>query len=89
VGYRPPIVVGDSPPYGFYAEFPSFLRRYLYSKLDVQRFFHSERIDDNPNHCRSHLNILEIRKFRGHGKGDQDGQNSIENESGNPAGEKQ
>jgi len=23
-GYRPPIVVGDSPPYGFYAEFLTF-----------------------------------------------------------------
>jgi hypothetical protein len=23
-GYRPPIVVGDSPPYEFYAEFSTF-----------------------------------------------------------------
>jgi hypothetical protein len=29
-GYRPPIVVGDSPPYEFYAKFPTF-----YDAIDV------------------------------------------------------
>jgi hypothetical protein len=29
---RPPIVVGDSPPYEFYAEFPNF-----YDPINIQR----------------------------------------------------
>jgi hypothetical protein len=32
-GYRPPIVVGDSPPYEFYAEFPTF-----YDAINVERW---------------------------------------------------
>jgi len=31
-GYRPPIVVGDSPPYEFYAKFPNF-----YDAINIQR----------------------------------------------------
>jgi len=31
-GYRPPTVVGDSPPYEFYAEFPTF-----YDAINIQR----------------------------------------------------
>jgi len=39
VGYRPPIVVGDSPPYGFYTEFPTFYDAIFIerSMFDVQQ----------------------------------------------------
>jgi len=41
VGYRPPIMVGDSPPYEFHAEFPTFYDTIFIGSwtLDVRKAF--------------------------------------------------